>query len=313
MHVVIAKTSNNPRQASQRLQSTPLYDGLKELGVPASMVVLGRGPVKIAPPSHIVVHYYDNRAIADALELRKARDVKLICLCADVYDLAPYRRLAETADLFLVPTPLHRQVIQSAVSMPVAVLSEAVDPIALPRSGPEEPVACNDRLCWFGYPESFDKSMRYLLPDAFALSSFNAADFTIISAAGDTLWPGAMHKVFSQDDFYHETSESGYALLSHFAHDLHLNSFIKSPNKMITAIVRGMVPLVSATPAYRHIAHDYGLEALMFDGPMTLSRHLKALSCERDRTRFGFDHVRQDLLKIHSPAAIARRFLELVS
>lgn len=306
-------TSHSPHDVLQRLHASTLYNGLKEIGASASVALLDSGPEKITAPTHVVVNYHDGPAIAVAMELRKQRAVKLICLCADVYDLGRYRHLSDAIDLFLAPTPLHRQAIQSAVIKPVLVLPEAVDPIALPGQGPEVPVSCNERLCWFGYPESFAKSMRYLLGDAFALASFDSARLTLITGGGEALWPGAAQVAFSESGFYRDVAGFGYALLSHFAYDLHLNSFIKSPNRMMTALVRGLVPLVSATPAYHHLARQYGLEPLLFDGPVTLSRQLKALDCARDRARFGLDAIRVDLLKNHSPASTARRFLTLVS
>ncbi|WP_421694116.1 hypothetical protein [Aestuariivirga sp.] len=313
MHVVFVKSSDNPRDVLQRLHSTPLYVGLRELGVSTGMAVLDSATVDIAPPSHAVIHYNDRRAIAAAFELRKSHPVKILCLCADVYELAPYRWLAESVDLFLAPTPLHRQVIQSAVMKPVAVLPEAIDPIALPGQGTAVPVACNNRLCWFGYPESFGKSMGYLLPDAFARSSFDVKLFTIITDTQEPLWQGAVHKPFTETGFYRDAADCGYALLSHFAYDLQLNSFIKSPNKLLTALVRGMVPLASATPSYWNIARNYGLEPLLFDGPLTLSRLLKTLDCARDRARFGLEGIGQDLREKHSNTATARRFLDLIS
>lgn len=313
MHVVFAKSSADPRDALQRLQSTPLHDGLRELGQSAAMAVLDGGPVNILPPSHVVVHYNDLPAAAAAFDLRKQRPLKIICLCSDVYTLAPYRKLAEIVDLFLAPTPLHRLIIQSAVTRPVAVLPEAIDPIALPGQGPDIPVACNEAVCWFGYPESFDKSMRHLLPDAMRLSGAGADRFTLITEGGEALWPAARHWPFSERTFYQDSAGSGYALLSHFAYDLRLNSFIKSPNKMVTALVRGMVPLASATPAYQQLAQHYGLGELLYDGPFQLGRLLSEIDCWRDRQRFGLEAIRQDLLFRHAPAALGQRFLELIS
>lgn len=313
MHILIVRNSDNPEHATQRLHSTPLYDGLQALGVRATMAVLAGDPVNVEPPSHVVFHFDDRPAIVSSLELRKQLPVRLVCLCSDVYKLSNYRQLSEFTDLFLAPTELHRNLIQSAVSKPVAVLPEGVDPIALPADGLERQPYGRGSVCWFGYPESFSKSLKFLLPDALAMSGFDVKRFGIISARGVDLLPGAVHKTFSVAEFYRSTEEFGYALLSHFAHDLHINTFIKSPNKMITAIVRGLVPLVSATPAYTQLARQYGLEALCFSGVSSLARRLKALDSDRDAARFHLADVKRDLIKTCSPQAIARRFLDIVS
>jgi len=64
-----------------------------------------------------------------------------------------------------------------------------------------------------------------------------------------------------------------YALLSHFPLDLTINSYIKSPNKAVTALLSGMIPLASDTPSYRALFTRFGLEKFLFSSP----EHLDAL------------------------------------
>ena len=313
MHVVIVRSSNDPNQALHRLQSTPLLEGLGRLGVRATLVALDDGPMKIDPPTHAVFHYFDNRAIASAAQLRKKLKVKLVCLCSDIYSFSKVCSLADVSDLLLAPTMLHCDMIRSAVMKPVRMLPEAVDPIALPGSGQALPAAEGGNICWFGYPESFDKSMRHVLPQAMKAADFPSGRINLITAPGSEVMPGLRHIVFAPGTFYAATAEFSHALLSHFAHDHHINTFIKSPNKMVTALVRGLVPLASATPSYLQLAQRYQLGGLLFAGPGGLARHLKALDASRDRQKYGLADVASQLLKAHSPEAIARTFLEIVS
>ena len=313
MHIAILKSSNDPSNALHRLQSTPLHHGLEQLGVRTTQVMLDGAVGSIAPPTHIVVHYFDKKALAVAVDVRNQVRAKIVVLCSDIYDLATIRKFASQADLLLVPTRLHRDLMQSAVMTPVRVLPEAVDPIALPGEGPVLPPAIDNNICWFGYPESFAKSMRYLLPDALKASGFPAKRLCVLTAPGAELLSGLRHKSFTPESFYAETAEYSHALLSHFVHDHHINTFIKSPNKLVTSLVRGMVPLASATPSYLEIARSYHLEKLLFTGPADLARQLKTLDAERDRQAYGLAAIGQDLQKTFSPEATARRFLELVS
>lgn len=313
MHVAIIRSSNDPNQALQRLQSTPLLDGLGRLGVRASLVVLDDGPMKVAPPTHAVFHYFDKRAIASAVHLRKRMNVKLVCLCSDIYNISKIWSLADVSDMLLAPTMLHCDLIRSAVMTPVRMLPEAVDPIALPGSGQILPAAGSGNICWFGYPESFDKSMRHVLIQATKAARFPSARISLITAPGMVVMPGLRHIGFAPGTFYAATAEFSHALLSHFAHDHHINTFIKSPNKMVTALVRGLVPLASATPSYQQLARRYQLDGLLFAGPTGLARQLKALDAGRDREKYGLADVASQLQKDLSPEAIARTFLEIVS
>jgi hypothetical protein len=313
MHVVIARQSNKTVHALYRVQSTPLHEGLRQLGVASTLAVLDGAGRDIAPPTHLVVHYFDKTAIAAAAEIRKATQAKLVCFCSDLYDLTPIRALSSVVDIFLAPTPLHHDVIRSAVMKPVCMLPDSLDPIALPPDASILPAAANNTVCWFGYPESFAKSMRFVLPDALKASGFPAARFGLITAPGVQLIDGVRHKSFVPETFYADTAEFSHSLLSHFPQDLHINTFIKCPNKMMTSIVRGLVPIASATPAYQDLAKTYQLEDLLFTGAADLSRRLMSLDAETERKKYGLAAVGAAIAKYYSPEAMARRFLEIMA
>ena len=312
MHIVILKGEDNSERALQRLQLNPLHAGLGEIGVRSTMVVLDGTRRDIAPPTHVVFNYRDKNAFLASVEAKKSFGCKLICFTSDIYDLSYFMSLAEQVDLFLAPTPLHRDIVQSAIARPVVHIPEAVDPIALPGSGPEQKVDAGGPVLWFGFPESFEISTRYLLPQAFALSGFDRQRFAIMTAAGATLMNGIAHVPFRSGDFYRLSAAYSHSLLSHFCYDQKLNTFIKSPNKLITSIVRGLVPLASATPSYSAIASQYGLQGLTFRGPAELAALLRNVDYPRDVERYGLRDVRADLLKTLSPAAIARHVLNVL-
>lgn len=311
-HVAVIRSGNHPADVHQRLQSNPLLEGLAAHGVRTSLITPGAA-VDNAPPSHLVFHYYDRAAAVTAFRVRQRFDVRLVCLCCDVYDLETLRAIAEGVDLLLAPTALHRDLVQSAVLKPVRVLPEAVDPLALPGEGPAIPAAADGRVCWFGYPESFAKSMRYLMAHLRAQPGFEADRFDIITEEGQDLSPGLRHRPFQAETFYAVTADYSHALLSHFAHDLHVNTFIKSPNKLVTSLVRGLVPVISATPSYLQMARKYGFEGLLFGSAGRAAQLLKTRDAARDRSRYGLDEIGAQLAREGSPAAVAARFLELVT
>ena len=189
---------------------------------------------------------------------------------------------------------------------------EAVDPICLPPKGGEQAVSTSNRVAWFGYPESFAKSMNFILPKAIELSGFDRKRFCIITSKGQHLMDGVEHQAFHAEKFYSMSSNFSYSLLSHFAHDLHFNTYIKSPNKLISTLVRGAVPLVSNTPAYASIANRFDLEGLLYRSPTELSSLLKDTDFVRDRSRYRLEEVRQELMKEFSAAAMAIRVLNLL-
>ncbi len=312
MHVVVLINRIDPNNALQRLQSNPLSEGLVSLGVRATTVNLQDGTAATDLPSHLVFHYNDRAAIDGALALRRLSRFKIICLCSDVYSLEPYRNLSEVVDVFLAPSLFHQKLIQSAIKKPVFVIPEAVDPISLPSNGEYANVLSRNNVCWFGYPESFNKSLCYIINDAFDISEFNKDRFSIITSKNDILMEDVLHLEFNFNTFYEISGNYSYSILSHFPFDLKINTYIKSPNKMITSIVRGIIPLVSATPNYEEIARKYGLESLCFGSASDLSNMLSKLDYDRDQKKFGFDDIRSDLKLNHSPMSIARKFLEFV-
>lgn len=309
MHFVILRSDANYEKAMHRLQTTPLCAGLEALGVKATMVFLSEPRRDIAAPSHVVFNYRDAQAFAAALEAKKRFGCKVLCFFSDLYDLSVFVKLADAVDLFLAPTALHRDIVQAAIIKPVVHVPEAVDPIALPAGEPVLEVERAGRLVWFGFPESFPITTRFLLPPAFELAAFDRSRFGIITAQGVRLMEGVQHITFGARTFYRSAQPFSYALLSHFCYDQMLNTFIKSPNRMVTSVVRGLVPLVSATPSYRALAGEYGLESLMFRGPGDLASLLRGIDYDRDVQRLGLAQVRTELLTALSPVAIAQRLL----
>jgi hypothetical protein len=297
-----------------RIQSDPLIEGLAIHGKTTATAIYcaSTDTIVVSKPKWIIVHFDDTESILRARDIKKITNCKIACLGSDIYKLDRYVGISEVVDIFLMPTELHRAVLQSAVWIDVFVLPEAVDPIAYPASGQQIAVQKNDQLCWFGYPESFEKSMRYMLNKALTSGNKSKQNLTLITAANVNLIDGVKHLPFDEKTFYQSTSNFSYALLSHFAFDCHLNSYIKSPNKLVTSLVRGMIPLTSNTPSYREIMRQYNLEEFMYGSGPELAALLGRIDQQRDASTHNFANIANALKSQFSPQSNAGTLLAAI-
>lgn len=298
--------------ALARVQSDPLVVGLTELGQSVRKFVYKPGSaIDVNPPKYLLVSYDDNDALLKARDLKNKTGCKIVCLGSDIYYLDRYAAIAEIADLFVMPTEAHKEVLQSVVWVDVIVIPEAVDSIALPEIGNELPVQRNNQICWFGYPESFHKAFKYIFDTALVRSGIPRSQFGFITST--TIAEGIPHLHFHEKSFYGMTQHYGYTLLSHFAFDCHINSYVKSPNKLITSLVRGMMPLASKTRNYEDIMRYYNLESLMFASGNELVKLLRNLDVRRDHETFDLAAISRDLQERFSPRNNAQILLNAIN
>jgi len=297
--------------ALARVQSDPLIKGLKEMGLAVSKkFYLPGNKIEVVFPRCCIVSQDDTDAILKAQELKKLCNCRIICLVSDLYNLQRYIEISEIADLFVAPTAAHQNVLQSAVWKKVVVVPEGVDTIALPDDGIVLPVIKTGKLCWFGYPESFEKSFKYIFSKALELSCIEKGRITFITSLGVTLHDEINHIPFSVKDFYKTSQSYEYSLLSHFAFDHHINTIIKSPNKLITSLVRGMLPLVSNTINYKELMSYYNLEKFIYANGPDLVKLLQNL--KNTENSIEIKPIAEDLVSRFSPRNIATIFLNQI-
>lgn len=294
-----------------RLQSAPLISGLADLGFRTQLLyITANDPVQqISEHKYFIYHYDDNLAVRLLVDIKKVYNNFSICLASDIYDIDRYVLLDEVSNLFVVPTEMHKKILQSAVRKPVCVVPECIDPIAYPPESwvPDSIQYLEPRkILWFGYPESFLKSFKYLMsPVSHAVPT---SDLLVITGNRKVI-DEVEHRDFEWDSFYARTSDVRYSLLSHFSYDNQVNTWIKSPNKLVTSVVRGWIPFCSATPAYTELLTRYDLSGLLFTKPDELrdlllrredialghSNKLKALALNLER-ELSFVEVSKKLL-----------------
>ncbi len=279
--------------ALARVQSDPLLIGLNALGCSVHKhSITEKTELDNIKCKNIIVHYDDTASLiyAHKLKLNLGGSCKILCLTSDIYNLERYLNIDEFVDLFIAPTLSHKEVLESAVNNSVITVPESIDPIAYRTNDVNvlEVVEDKNNFCWFGYQESYDKSMRYIVKKIKS-ENISLNKFGIITNPNVILDMSATHYPFSEVDFYKFTENYGYCLLSHFSYDCHLNTIIKSPNKLITSIVRGMIPIASDTRNYREILEYLDLTELLNKKPIDFVNRLQKLDYERDYRRFNLE------------------------
>jgi hypothetical protein len=225
--------------------------------------------------------------------------------------------LNDVADVFTMPTDLHRGVLAGQIYKPVHLLPEGVDPAAFDAAAqtpPRFPPRGGRRALWFGYAESFEKGMSPLVPviqDSIARGGLE--DFTVMlnQAAFDN-----RHRLptlaYDYRTFGAQAAAFDYAILSHLPSDLRVNSLIKSPNKAVTALLAGLIPIASDTPSYRALFERHGLSRFLFASPGELHRMLARLDPVADSAAIQASGVIPALLAEGSSQRLQESFLALL-
>jgi len=314
--VMVRMLSEN--DACVRLQSDAIVRGLAD--TPAFECgtykpgAAGFGDRKI---DCIGFHYNDIEAVRFLRSHRHlAPNALIACFGADIYSYESYTQLHELADLYVVPTELHRSVLAAQLEAPVYALPEPVDPLAIaPDFDWNFPLKRTRRLGWFGYPESFYKGMLSLMPVIQRhLEAGTVDDFALLT--DQKRFPNDWNlklKPFSRETFITDLRAFDYVVVSHFPLDLHVNSLIKSANKAVTALVAGTIPIATDTPSYRELFASLGLERFLVTSPRDLDRVLGGLDPDSDsaliRRSGALDAIKHRL----SDTNTARAFVDILA
>lgn len=310
--------SKDDSDAPVRLQSDAVLRGLKDLSEISASLVNPSSNIEIENDACVLFHFDDLPAIAFLEAARKnGKTFVSACFGCDIHEFSRYLPSYNIADLYLMPTCLHRKILASQFYKPVYYFPEAIDPIAgreVEASG-SFPIKNSTRMLWFGYPGNFNIGMASLAPIIrTALESQLIQSFSLIlnesDFSNDFDFPTAP---FRRDLFRQDVKEFDYCILSHFALDLSLNSYIKSPNKLITALMAGLVPIASDTPSYSKILREFGLDNFLFESPAELAHILRNLNPVRDSQQINDSGIVRALSSRYSAANLANELLAIVS
>lgn len=304
--------SDTENNACIRLHYYPLKKGMMELGIETAEIII-TDEIKLDRDinfQYIIALYLDINAIRLGLQLKNKYKAKIILLCADIYDLETYRQLEIHADYFITPTKIHKKILNSVVSIPVVFVPESIDSIAYPLNTTGKRNTNGNNICWFGYPESFIKSFKYIRKNVSDIYTYTNKKIGIISSSNPINSEEYEFIEFSTNTFYENTSNYKVALLSHFPHDMHLNTYIKSPNKLITSIARGLIPICSETPSYEELMLEYDADYLIFKRGDDILKIYQSIVCNIEIHEKKINLMKECIENKLSHKNIARIFLE---
>ncbi len=222
------------------------------------------------------------------LQYRSSNAVVML-LMADFYPQSiEYLRYWEKyVDVFLVPTPEMSEFIKIFTRKSVSVL---IDPIDFGLLESRTPAIGNNlplKVVWFGYPESYAKSMEIYAETLFALHRQKKIEFNIVSknnVYGDI--GGAFMHEYRTETFLDLLSQFDVAVLSHFPFDFSISTQWKSENKAVLAINRGLPVIASRTPAYQRLLQACGQDEYLFSTVGELENSLERIANPANRVKY---------------------------
>jgi hypothetical protein len=311
---IVVVRSNTAHDATVRLQSDPIIRGIQKAERLDARILAPGELSTVVPGTCLLFHYYDREAIDRILSIKNAGQVTIGCIGSDIYNFREYLAVHQITDFFLVPSFLHKSVLSAQVYKPVYVLPEGLDDAPKPALY-DFPIKHDRRVMWFGYAESFYKGMSSLVPVInAALQKALISSFVVVtdqSRFGNYF--GLPTAQYGHTTIQRTCTEFDYCILSHFPLDLVMNSYIKSDNKLVSAIMMGLIPLVSATPNYLHTMAKFGLEQFVFESTSDLLKLLERLDPASDSKIIRESQIVQALYKRHSDEQIANEFLHILS
>ena len=271
---------NDNNNAPARIITTPLLLNLSNHFTINTLILKNNiseeemSVINISSTDVILFHFYDLNALN--FSILHGSGKKLVCFICDIYNLDYIYKLDNLNITFVVPTDLHAKILCPLINSRIEVIPEPIDSIALPKNGLSEiPLKNNYNICWFGYPEAYYKSLSKIMKTLNNNEVFEKNEFNIITRKDEILSEEFEHFTFDINNFYSICSNFNYSILSHYSFDMSLNTFCKSPNKLITSLVRGLVPFFSNTPNYKLLSDEYNLNNLIFNNSEELFELIK--------------------------------------
>lgn len=238
---------------------------------------------KIVDPKHhsIINFFYKDMDAIRAISELVGGSYTSVCFASDVENYEAYEDAYRVADAFICPSEIHKKVLGYAFNLPIYPLIEAIDPL-IRAAGPPVPDPIKARrFVWFGYPESYRRSMPIFestIQEALRLGYIDFFSIISLESLKKELPATFRFLPFATSQLFAQLKEHDLALLSHVPLDLSINSLIKSPNKAVSSIACGLIPICSDTPNYRELMDRLGLQRYLFESPQALGEILKTLA-----------------------------------
>ena len=265
---------------------------------------------------YVINFFYKDIDAINAIKHLNGRQITSISFCSDVEGYAEYQLAYEVADIFVCPSLMHQNILRYVYDLPIYVLREAIDPI-LKQVSDRKFTAASTNLVWFGFSESYLRSMVNLEPIIIeALRSKWINSFNVISSQSlrESLPTEFNFIEYGVEKFEDQIQAFDFAILSHVPLDMHLNTLMKSPNKAISAIMGGLIPICSDTPNYRLIMDSLQLGAYLFHSQGDLEGILKDLSGRLTHEDVGSEwrHANEIIQSLYSAESQYDEYFEIL-
>jgi len=219
----------------------------------------------------------------------RAVDKVVMLMMADFYPTSVdyLRKWSEFVDIFLVPTPEMRDFIQIFTSRKVQVLIDPIDFGLIKSEKVRSQRSDRIKVVWFGYPESYTKSMRLFEGTLAEMHQSGEIEFHLISK-NDTYGEGRSGFIHEYDPetFLDLLSNFDVCVLSHLPFDFSISTQWKSENKAVLAINRGLPVVASKTPSYSRLLSRCGVEKFSFSTAEELTSSIRLLKSPDERAKY---------------------------
>lgn len=271
----------------------------------------------VTPEMHLIVSHIHNAPGTEHYELLdaagKAGVPRLIYV--NDFEVELRQQIANTleqADGLVAPTSMHRAVLASLSDKPIYVLREMIDP-ALPATHvPKSHTGGPLRVLWFGFPQSYARSMNGWHDTLVALARDDLIHYTICSRGLASGKPTRNVRIieYSPDHIANVLNENDCCVLSHIPLDFQLTTFSKSENKLTLAIAAGLVCVASRTPAYMALLAAVGMDRYAVAEPHELALAIRELSRSEARLEF-VSRAQSYVVANYSQAAVVKDFVAI--
>lgn len=265
------------------------------------------------PPDAVLINgsrinFKKDEALDSALLARKPHSVMMLLL-PDLY-AATVARLQEWAglvDVFLVATPELASQVRALTGCDTRVLEDPID-FGFVSSARASRSLHPPRVIWFGYPESYRKSMANFHEALMALHDAREIDYAIVTNPekfGTS--PEANILAYEHNTFPQLIQGFDICVSSHMPLDFSMSTYWKSENKAVLAINRGVPVIASRTPAHERLLAACGLREFLFDDVHGLRRAIRRLAEPAARGTY-LDQAQEFVLRNYAITVIARKW-----
>ncbi|AYG68750.1 MULTISPECIES: glycosyltransferase family 2 protein [unclassified Rhizobium] len=246
---------------------------------------------------------------------KKNLAVPIIALISDFYPRVPIqmRKFYKIVNVFVVPTVEMRDVMACFTQTDVVVMADPID-FCFDRSFVKKHVAKKPLdVMWFGFRESFEKSMREYSPLLEHYHSIRRIRYHIITNTADFSGPSdAILHEYRAESFSKMLPMFDVCVLSHTPNDFQISTYIKSENKAVLAINRGVPVVASKTPSYSRLLGSLNLSNYLYTTRDELEAALFELECPVRRNEY-LSQSQKAVLQEFSPQSVAEEWSKLVA